>query len=551
MVAASCGASPEPATEVLNAPSQVAPTPPGEPVQTPTTVREPPRVETAAAPKPVGGVRFVSVLEEEPDQEETLHAARRIFETVDGSLFITAGPQVMRVRDDGSFERDASWLGGLRQVHDIMYAEGPGLLRDWSASFLGGRWPDATFFVLDARFGSRGMDESGDVHRWSTGRWRWTASSAKHYTWTPHKAAAWKDNSVLMLRRLRPKYESYFDPDDETSHASESEIAADLAALARAKRLVVARGTLKAPAAIARRPVLAFDAAEDGTIVAATGGDEPVVAHIAPDGKVIDRSLPDSEHLFPDDIVLLADGSAWLWGRRTGGDVHAPYLARFDGKAWQLAEAPPCESQIGSMSITPSGTQWAVCGATLERLHGSELYEDPTLWSRAVGGTWVAHELPDDGVPLQVIARDDDDVWVSGSSVYRSSNEDLPSVALPALYALWLESWQWRDPVDDAGWCSRMIVPVTTPLDDDYADIVAALNRALASDGEDYYGKAVLRIAPFRDEPRLVLQVIGDVPVKTARRIRKALGKRFGGAHCAAFRNEAEASETIAEFSLG
>jgi hypothetical protein len=126
-------------------------------------------------------------------------------------------------------------------------------------------------------------------------------------------------------------------------------------------------------------------------------------------------------------IYARAADDVWVAGHVDSGSSNAPYLARFDGRAWASVPPPPSKLFPIALSGSPDGALWIV---TSNDVYGREARDgfDPgrdreEVWRRAPSGDYALAVLPrhpdaaangDQFHPVDVFVRDDDDVWLTG-----------------------------------------------------------------------------------------------------------------------------------------
>lgn len=421
--------------------------------QAPT--QAPSRAEPAASPQ-------AAALPVRPSPQRTWHLAARVevdegddvarlrlFTSADGTLFVTSGPLVMRVGNDGSFAPDRAWLRGI---------EPPGSgfegIAAWDVETLGGRLPDGLYLSLRVETDGRAEPPTQQVYRWADTTWTPVDHAAKRYTWQLTGLAPWRDGSVLALRSFTPTMPP------EVEMISDEYYAEFLEIVARQRRLVVLRGRPKAPAQLANERIVAFDARETGEVVAVVhvppkgvSAHEAEVAlrrsyailHYAPDRPLRRVSLPElTEALvawhtpavaWSDDGVLRAWGSIETTNEDTLERTFAPLLLRFDGEQWIRESPPPCRDESSIVAFaTDVGRQWSGC-------MGHFPTSGPgAVFSRVAEGPWEEEIMPADalagGAAIDIVVRGADDVWIAGGAVYRTQAVGSP-VVLPGLAAQW------------------------------------------------------------------------------------------------------------------
>lgn len=498
---------------------------PDTPVDTMTPVASPPRRasspeaqdEASATPPDAPQFHLVARVDEKGDEGPALHW--RVFD-VQGQVFVTNGPQVMRVSADGILIRDPSWLAGI----DWQGSEAPGAhygTAVWDALTLGGQ-PEALHLVIAMETGFRNDSYPNKVYRRANDRWVEVRSKGKHFHAYPAKLAPWSDGQVLALRRFTPDY-AFFAYEDENDGPSKARVTRAARSIAKAKKLVVIRGTGKAPD-LGHDNYQSFDALATGEIMAvvarASDTDPARVVHFDPKGQAT-RELPLPEaDLDRSELTIVAPDDAWVFGAAST-DVTEPYLAHFDGHAWTRKEPPPCEDDgIASFSTAPGAGQWAICGFEPQQMWWSQQAQ---LWHRPDRGAWQAVTLPGGGKVIEVLARGPDDVWVAGDGIFHTRPPKSVLVA-PGLEALVPEVLEHADPVEPFD-CDFATVLIERDPEGDHAELVAALNDALSGIERNVFLSLVE--VQFRGESRLALQ---SVPEKAKPRVRRAVAAALGDA---------------------
>jgi hypothetical protein len=383
-------------------------------------------------------------------------AARlRLFRSDDGELFVTSGPLVMQVGPDGSFTADRSWLRGIEPPGgDAPTFEG---IASFDVETLGGRLPDALYLSLRYEIDGRSDAPSQRVYRRAGSRWVPVDHVTQRTTWLLQGLATWRDDSVLALRSFIPTPSEHIEFSDEY-------YAGFLEHVARQRRLVVLRGRPKAPAALAKERIIAFDARETGEIAAITlvtpkgmSASEAELAikttyatlHYAP-GRPLQRvpipGLTDAIASWSEPAVAFgADGTLRAWGNveitneQTMDVTEATLLLRFDGERWIPESPPPCQGRDSLVAFAIDGErQWAGCHSRPPWDPTTE--ESGLVLSRVAEGPWQREVLPKSvlkgGHGIDIIVRGPDDVWVAGRALARTQPVDTV-VVLPGLAAQW------------------------------------------------------------------------------------------------------------------
>ena len=481
---------------------------------------EPAPVEEDAKP-PTSMFHAVAKVTPNERDERTPHF--RVFEAATGELFASVGPQVVKIGDDGSFARDIAWLQGVHAFEDdaqqLIFA-----LASWDVIKAGGRWPDAFYITLSGEFGLRGGHYPHHVYRRESDRWVEVDAKGSSFHWFVADAVPWKDGSVLALRGFEPVYE--YKGDDEEAEATKASVRRADSAIAKQKPLIVIRGAGKAPD-LGRRDIASIDALDTGEIVGVVVGESPLaVQHDPASGRTERRPLPKAELRYAR-VVLESATRAWVYGGVDTPESRAPYLARFDGEAWQPEPVPGCQDiGIGSFSRSPEGDTWAVCGFGPEEPVFEP--ESTALWlRRADAEAWEQVQLPDDATPVEVLARGRNDVWVGGAMLFHTKPRDHVA-EVPGYAGMWLDIHERRDPVP-AFECDEGTIFLEGSPKEAHADLAAKLGEVFAGSGGA--GAALVEVT-FRGEPRLAFQHHTSPERAVQARVREVLGKRMLDSYC-------------------
>lgn len=332
---------------------------------------------------------------------------------LDGTLMISAGPKLLRVDPGGTIHDDPALLGGIElPLHDLR-DEGPepqleaiGEWGGWWTVQVGGWWPTSPFLTLSLP----GLhDEPYALYRWKDDRWAKVEGSSRTMIAYPRAVRAWKDDSVLAWRGF---YAPALDTDHFCSLCPEEfyetpEYKGAERAVASAKLLAVLAGPAKGPT-LSRRDAVAFDALPSGEAFVGLEGGSILV--IAADGtqQLVAASGETAGGLHG----LVARGPQEVIG--FGGRKDGPLLVRWDGTELQALPEPECGRAVASLSIV-GPTWWATCGSEAPRSYEQLNFEerDGSLWRKQGEGGWERAELGPRMQPRQVVARAEDDVWVT------------------------------------------------------------------------------------------------------------------------------------------
>ncbi|MBL8946423.1 MAG: hypothetical protein JNK45_24870 [Myxococcales bacterium] len=450
----------------------------------------------------------------------------RLFELDGPQAFAASGAAVMRLRADGSIEHAADWARGIDERDVILESVESGYSW-WQTELLGGGWPDGAVLVLRPQSGGRGGDETPAVYRRSNAVWSSIPGREALFVRFPRAVGRWKDGSLLALWAFEPRYAH---PGDEESEPPAAEIAASAAAIAKQKRLVVLRGTPKAPA-FGTRDVQAFASLATGEIIAAiTTADHTLVLHHDATG---DRELPlPGRGVVPGadlEVKMSAPDRAWLVGRG-----HAPpgvestgYVARFDGAAW--TEVPTeCDSDPSSLSIDREGSAYFVCSVKT----GED--DARAVLFRVRAG--VLEELPVSSPPTGVVAIAPDDIWVSTGGwgdpvqlLHTGAPKGEP-FAIPDSAASARAVLEWAAPRPFTAACQQAWLPLADGAKK--ADLEAKLRTVTP---EDVYPQVLDVLAQGRVASGVLVPVSDKREARRIGKLSAALGDLVGEPICNAY----------------
>ncbi|MCA9706679.1 MAG: hypothetical protein KDK70_12570, partial [Myxococcales bacterium] len=394
---------------------------------------------------------------------------------------------------------------------------------------LGGRWPDAVYLSLDIASGYRSEGGTPVVYRYTPEGWTKLDVRSAHYTYYPAQLRPWIEGSILARRVFQPWYPGQEKWEGDEGGPTERQSAAAADAIRRAKKVVVIRGTPKAPEVA--DAVITFDSRATGEVFAVTSDDPATLLWLEAAGTRHEVALPGKE---TSALGVVADGldRAWVFGSRRESDgPDRPWLVRVEGERAEEAEAPGCD-QKGLASFVPldDGAQWATCGDPPESPYAFDTHE---LWRRPAGGAWARVELPA-GVttPRRVVAHRGE-IWVvAGSSegdVLLRSRPRGEVLELPSLSTIGRWVLEWNDPRPVTKECSYPYIPLRSPVAEAKA-VQAALAGPLSKLRLSGFA-IVLAKTTIREQPQLGVQLVlpddrRDVK-KLATAVRAALGKEM------------------------
>jgi hypothetical protein len=304
-----------------------------------------------------------------------------------GALFVEAAGFVALLDD-----------GPLRQSPAIM----KGLEKGQSGRILGG-WPDVAWIVAGQ-----------ETYHWSSDRW------VEDPVLRPHEKlldlVAWGENRAVAAVAMPGndlRFVSFVTPGESGTPKPSP---------------IPRAGTLRPPAAARAEPVAAPPTGEgeeasckarmkpDGVFLAGLPGMELYAAGHACEpggrgGAIVERWDPGQElgtvEALPEPesghvpklhgVLAWSPGEVIVYGAE--GAPAAPYIARFDGKAWSL-ERVPFGGGVDTLAAAEDGTLWAAAGGA--------------VWRKAGTTAWEKVPLPGDFAVQAVWPRTAADVWAAG-----------------------------------------------------------------------------------------------------------------------------------------
>jgi len=455
LAAALTGCTALPSEEATAAP-QLDPVPvEATPTPAPANVKAATKVAPKGDPAPAAGLHVIA----RSDTSLQLHPL------IDGTLLVSAGPLVLRVDARGELVHDLSMLTGLETIRPGMGAEDDAFegVMAWGPVALGGRWPDAVYLSLDVESGFRSEGGRPVVYRHNGNGWAKLGTRSTHYEHYPAELHPWIEGSILTRREYMPYFKGQEQWEGDEGGATARQVAVVQKAIADAKKLVVIRGTPKAPDVATT--VVAFDSRESGEIFAVTGETPPTLVRLDAAGARHTVALPGTD-LEVRGVTSDGTDRAWVFGTTQPGDKEQPWLVRVEGERATVVEGPPCSAKgLASFVVLESGAQWASCG---ERPDAPLIYAEHELWQRSANGAWTRPRLPPAvESPRQVVALGDDDVWVVASdehgAVLLHSRPRAKLLELPSLATIGRQMLEWNDPLPVTKTCGYPYIPLRSP----------------------------------------------------------------------------------------
>lgn len=319
---------------------------------------------SASEPATAAGNAFFHLVARSPDAFELypLHGA-----------VLTDAAGFLAVLGDGPLRQSPALMKGLEKG-----AHG----RIWGA------WPAGAWLV--------GTDTA---HRWSGDRW--IEEKLLHEHETLLSMTAWGEDRVLALIARPGNDMRFVQAGGRTAAALPAPSPAD-----PQKGAASGEGDEnEGPCKVRMKPRSVSTAGLPGGQLYAAGFTCEPLGHGA---AIVERWEPGQTHGTVEALPVAESGShpspRGVWARSASevyvygsqGIPAAPYLARFDGKAWSL-EAAPFTGGIETLSAADDGTLWAVASGA--------------VWKRS-GAEWQKAELPA-GLSAHAAWPEGADVWIS------------------------------------------------------------------------------------------------------------------------------------------
>lgn len=337
-------------------------------VTTPAVLAPPPELasppEPEPEPEPRGPVARMLPLELHPVIRS--RSPLQLFETTDGTHFVVANVEAIRLPGVGPIARERRFLAGLADP-------GPPPPISWRAAAFGGRWPHALHMVVETEGNERWL--TPQVYRFADTGWERLDNTAAPLAWSWLDFSPWRDRGTLTLRTWAPMIASV--GDDSGSLAGHAAIRDALLAKAPRAFEVVSATTASTPE-LHGHTIAAFDSLPTGDAIAVSGAQTLHwgAGELAP--RIVALDPPPHaaklEMLAPDDVFLF--------------DAHG--LRHFDGTMWVKIQVPD-GAAVQALARAADSTLWMVTSAGSART--SKLIE----WTREAD--WRERTLPEVAFP--------------------------------------------------------------------------------------------------------------------------------------------------------
>jgi len=340
-------------------PRDVAPVTPPAVAETPAITPEPaPTVLPSRQPEPT--TRTLALFPVVRGR-----SALHLFETTDGTLFVTANAQPIRVTEGGPLVREPRFLDGIADPGQLAMV-------DWHASMLGGRWPDRMHMVVEAD-GDRWSARPA-VYRFTGNAWSRIANVEGILMWSYRDITPWTDGTMLTLRSHRATHAE--EEGDDWSEAQRQKMERALAKAAPREFETLGGSAPNVPS-FGEHNVRAFASLPSGDAV--TIGDRSMLWW-GGDQRKPSKVLLAREPVDEPRLVMRSANDIWMYD--------GAGLQHFDGTAWSEVETPK-DTAVASFAIGTDGKAWLVHGQAYRWSA-----DDNVLFEREDGGAWTQVELP-------------------------------------------------------------------------------------------------------------------------------------------------------------
>lgn len=437
------------------------------------------------------------------------------FETDDGALFVTAGPQVMPLTDGIALDTSPRWLVGIE-------TDDPRAMRTysgWEVRALGGRNPETFFMTLWEAGPGREAGYPFQAYRWTGERWRETDGRTETYFSNPARLEAWGEDTVLSMRTFDPRTDYGPTPQSEADRRQRDlDERRARAMIATAKPLVIIAGPGRAPQV---ERFTDFDAHPSGTLMLLRGDE---VEHRERHGSTVHRTLPEAEGLGEGRIMLEAPDRAYVFGSLESSDTDdlEPYLAHWDGHTWTRQATPPCSDALVALSWSSRQGTWVICRKEWSSL--GVRHPGTVFGRRTEDGPWTP--LPRVGSDARfVVASERHGLWVVTPQLVYGPTEPEAVFEAPPLDVVANTILEYGDPRSSFDCEGAPTRDAYALLEGDEHPALAELLRTL----EDFE----LVEVEFRGSPRAAVHFEdGDIDPVVREQVRTAIGDALEGVHC-------------------
>jgi hypothetical protein len=319
-----------------------------------------------------------------------------------------AGPELIALHASAPLVRDPELLIGLFALIEGV-PDSPSI----SVEDLGGRWPTDGFLVARASLSSLPLTLTRTL-RWNGGTWERDDVLRRGVVYFQRPLGPYARGTTLMLPDVEP---APFEP--RTARVDR----------ARPTRLVrrLPDGTSLDGPALPPEPDSRYATARDGSIHA---GSRALSTWLPGATRWHTVELPDTAEPSIAGFSVAAPHDVFVFGSQ-GASQRGPWLAHYDGRAWEGVVGPPC-GQLGiERFVHRPGAWWAVCEPA--QTPGGIVPSGAVLWRAGPDGRWERLELVAEGTTIRLAVRQLDPAQTSPALAPRPE-----AIALARDGTLWL-----------------------------------------------------------------------------------------------------------------
>jgi hypothetical protein len=335
-------------------------------IEVPTPAVEPssPVPATITRPKPSSPRAEVVALELHPVIRS--RSALQLFETTDGTHFVVANVEAIRLPGEGPLARERRFLAGLAEP-------GTPPTISWRATAFGGRWPEALHMVVEIEGNERWL--TPQVYRFTDSAWEELDNTEPPLAWSWVDFSPWRDRDTLTLRAWAPVVAP---TEAEAGEAAGHAAIRDALSAKAPRTFETPSGAATSTPQVHGHTIAAFDSLPTGDVIAVSGSQ---TLHWSP-GAAEPRSVTLDPPPRAAKLEMFAPDDAYLLDERG--------LRHFDGSAWATIPVPG-DAGVQALVRAPDRTLWMV--TTPSTVRASKLLE----WTP--DAVWRERTLPDLAFP--------------------------------------------------------------------------------------------------------------------------------------------------------
>jgi hypothetical protein len=317
-------------------------------------------------------------------------SALKLFETDDGTHFVVANVEAIRLPLRGPIARDRKFLAGLADP-------GPYPTESWNATVLGGRWPHSLYMVVETE--SRDSWRTPQVYRFAGSSWEAIDNTQPPLAWSWVGVSPWRDRQTLALRTWAPMISpSEGDDGRLQGHAAIRDLL--LAKAPRAFEPLV--GADPSAPELHGHKIAVFDSLPSGEVIAVSAAQTLHWSAGETSPRVVTLDAPPRAAK----LEMFAADDAYLLDERT--------LLHFDGTAWTPIDVPR-GAGVSALARGSDKTVWVVTDSASS---------DPRLLEWRPDATWRERTLP--GLAFPGDAERRAEYWAIGGRDGGDSTDYVP-----------------------------------------------------------------------------------------------------------------------------